>query len=141
MKLPKIWLGKLRQVLNLCTMSSQLIVLEFTRLRQRYPEYFSRVDVFYSVMQLLNSYHFRLVVRNYILDAFDIKFDMEQLNELDEAHASSIVASTCDQQKSEENEHTESPSQGADKLVTQDVDIPKPKLQPKVVVVGGFQDI
>ncbi|KAJ2956653.1 hypothetical protein NQZ79_g7530 [Umbelopsis isabellina] len=130
---------------NVGDMSNHIIANEasknLARLRQRYPEYFSRVDVFYSVMQLLNSYHFRLVVRNYILDAFDIKFDMEQLNDLDEAHTNSLVLSTGEQQKSEENKHTESPSQGAEKLVIQEVDIPKPKLQPKVVVVGGFQDI
>jgi hypothetical protein len=85
-------------------------------------------------MQLLNSYHFRLVVRNYILDAFDLKFDMEQLDKLDEAHESSLVLSTGEPQK-------ESPSLGADQPMTKEADVPKPKLQPKVLVVGGFQDI
>ncbi|KAM3580575.1 hypothetical protein VKS41_007236 [Umbelopsis sp. WA50703] len=130
---------------NVGDMSNHIIANEasknLARLRQRYPEYFSRVDVFYSVMQLLNSYHFRLVVRNYILDAFDLKFDMEQLDKLDEAHESSLVLSTGEPQKSAQSHHVESPSLGADQPMTKEADVPKPKLQPKVLVVGGFQDI
>lgn len=89
-------------------------------------------------MQLLGSYHFRFAVRNYILDAFDLKFTIENLKELDDAHAGSVVAATGDQLESN-NDDDDDPEQRVKENT--DPDMPKPKLHPKVVVVGGFQDI
>ncbi|KAI8987675.1 Rapamycin-insensitive companion of mTOR, N-term-domain-containing protein [Mycotypha africana] len=54
------------------------------RLRHLYPESFKRIDLYYSVCQLLGSYHFRSTVRKYILEIFDVKFTSESLAELDE---------------------------------------------------------
>ncbi|KAI9257881.1 Rapamycin-insensitive companion of mTOR, middle domain-containing protein [Sporodiniella umbellata] len=63
-----------------------------TRLKQTYPEHFKRVDIYYSVCELLGSYHFRTPVRKYILDIFDMRFTNELLQSLDDLSTTSKTA-------------------------------------------------
>jgi hypothetical protein len=93
-------------------------------------------------MQLLGSYHFRFAVRNYILDAFGLIFTLENLKELEEAHSGSLVEAVGDQPDSTDEKVGDDPEQRQlDKAEDKEPDIPKPKLHPKVVFVGGFQEI
>jgi hypothetical protein len=113
-------------------------ILTLSRLRMRYPEYFGRVDVFYSVMQMLGCYHFRFAVRSYILDAFDLRFTTDNMKELDDVQASSSVVAPVEEIDSSAAE-TEEAEQGKNEEDAE-TDIPKPKLHPSVIIVGGFQD-
>lgn len=118
-----------------CVKHRQIILF---RLRMRYPEYFGRVDVFYSVMQMLGCYHFRFAVRSYILDAFDLRFTIDNIKELDDVQASSSVVAPVEAIETGAVE-TEEAEQGKNEEDAEP-DIPKPKLHPSVIIVGGFQD-
>ncbi|CAO3672310.1 unnamed protein product [Umbelopsis ramanniana] len=127
---------------NVGDMSNHIIANEasknLARLRMRYPEYFGRVDVFYSVMQMLGCYHFRFAVRSYILDAFDLRFTTDNIKELDDVQASSSVVAPVEEIDASAVE-TEEAEQGKNEEDAEP-DIPKPKLHPSVIIVGGFQD-
>ncbi|CAO3591777.1 unnamed protein product [Absidia cylindrospora] len=72
---------------NIGDMSNHILANEasknLAKLRHRHGDYFRNVQLYYSVCQLLGSYHFRSPVRKYILDAFDMRFTPELLEELD----------------------------------------------------------
>ncbi|RUS25161.1 hypothetical protein BC938DRAFT_472546 [Jimgerdemannia flammicorona] len=53
------------------------------KMKQRYPDYFKRLPLFHLAMQLIGSYHYRFEVRKYIVEMFDIRFDLHQLAVLD----------------------------------------------------------
>ncbi|SAL99279.1 hypothetical protein [Absidia glauca] len=72
---------------NIGDMSNHILANEasknLAKLRQKHGDYFKNVQLYYSVCQLLGSYHFRSPVRKYILEAFDMRFTPELLQELD----------------------------------------------------------
>ncbi|KAG0172866.1 hypothetical protein DFQ28_009870 [Apophysomyces sp. BC1034] len=123
---------------NIGNMSSHVTANEASRnlakVRQRFPEYFRRVDLYYSVCQLLGSYHFRLPVRKYVLEIFDMRFTPELLHELDtisasvETHEIHRVIMTGNEEK-EENSIRE-------RLDPYDAIVPQEKLEPKCVKIG-----
>ncbi|KAI9321769.1 Rapamycin-insensitive companion of mTOR, middle domain-containing protein [Dichotomocladium elegans] len=90
---------------NIGDMSNHILANEasknLAKLRQRHPDYFRKVDLFYCVCQLLGSYHFRAPVRKYILDIFDMRFTPSLLLELDAVahHPSSPRASSTEDQQ------------------------------------------
>ncbi|KAI8088648.1 Rapamycin-insensitive companion of mTOR, N-term-domain-containing protein [Halteromyces radiatus] len=73
---------------NIGDMSNHILANEASsnlrKLRQKHPDYFKNVQLYYSVCQLLGSYHFRSPVRKFILEAFDMRFTPELLQELDD---------------------------------------------------------
>ncbi|KAI7853777.1 Rapamycin-insensitive companion of mTOR, middle domain-containing protein [Circinella umbellata] len=88
---------------NIGDMSNHILANEasknLAKLRQKHPNHFKRVDLFYCVCQLLGSYHFRTPVRKYILEIFDMRFTPELLQELDS------VAMVDEQQEDEEEKY------------------------------------
>ncbi|KAI9307439.1 Rapamycin-insensitive companion of mTOR, N-term-domain-containing protein [Cunninghamella echinulata] len=72
---------------NIGDMSNHILANEasknLAKLRQQHGDYFKNVELYYSVCQLLGSYHFRLPVRKYILEAFDMRFTPDMLKKLD----------------------------------------------------------
>ncbi|ORX62115.1 hypothetical protein DM01DRAFT_1298682 [Hesseltinella vesiculosa] len=72
---------------NIGDMSNHILANEasknLAKLRQLHVDHFKSVPLFYSVCQLLGSYHFRSSVRKYILEAFDIRFSHEAFDALD----------------------------------------------------------
>ncbi|CAO3594443.1 unnamed protein product [Absidia cylindrospora] len=92
---------------NIGDMSNHILANEasknLAKLRQRHNDYFKDVRLYYSVCQLLGSYHFRSPVRKYILEAFDMQFTTELLDELD------TLATNMDEQKRQEKSSTTVP--------------------------------
>ncbi|ORZ19033.1 Rapamycin-insensitive companion of mTOR, N-term-domain-containing protein [Absidia repens] len=92
---------------NIGDMSNHILANEasknLAKLRQRHNDYFKDVRLYYSVCQLLGSYHFRSPVRKYILEAFDMQFTTELLDELD------TLATKMDEQKRQEKSSTTVP--------------------------------
>lgn len=84
----------------------------FNRMKQRYPDYFKRIPLFYSAMQLIGSYHYRFPVRRYIVEMFDIRFNVDSLAVLD---------ALCEDDYDDNDVHTDSPSAENDESA--DVDI------------------
>lgn len=78
------------------------------------------MDLYYSVCQLLGSYHFRSPVRKYVLEKFDMRFTTDLLKELDEisASSSSITFTTTpkQQQSDEESVHRLLPAENVHDL-------------------------
>ncbi|PHZ16464.1 uncharacterized protein RHIMIDRAFT_62286 [Rhizopus microsporus ATCC 52813] len=101
------------------------------KLKQTHPESFKRVDLYYSVCQLLGSYHFRSPVRKYVLDIFDMRFTSELLKTLDDisAHTKTTNSIPFTMQPS-------STSSLNSITTTHTVNIPQEKLEPKVKKVG-----
>ncbi|KAI8394190.1 Rapamycin-insensitive companion of mTOR, N-term-domain-containing protein [Radiomyces spectabilis] len=95
---------------NTGDMSNHILANEasknLARLRQRYPDHFKRVDLYYSVCQLLGSYHFRSPVRKYVLDIFEMRFTPEQLLVLDEVAGSIGTPGTGETANTNENPTT-----------------------------------
>ncbi|KAF7728197.1 hypothetical protein EC973_006591 [Apophysomyces ossiformis] len=123
---------------NIGNMSNHVTANEASRnlakIRQRFPEYFKRVDLYYSVCQLLGSYHFRLPVRKYVLEIFDMRFTPELLDDLDAISAS---ADTHEEHRVIMNgkEETEETSM-QERLDSYDMNVPQEKLEPKCVKMG-----
>lgn len=53
------------------------------------------MDLYYSVCQLLGSYHFRSPVRKYVLEIFDMRFTTELLKELDDTSTTITSSAAC----------------------------------------------
>ncbi|RCI05307.1 hypothetical protein CU098_010819 [Rhizopus stolonifer] len=126
---------------NIGDMSNHILSNEasknLAKLKQVYPDAFKRVDLYYSVCQLLGSYHFRSPVRKYVLEIFDMRFTTELLKELDEI--SSTVATT-----SSITYTTTTPSSmpssfqkvAASSIVNPNDNVPQEKLEPKNKTMG-----
>ncbi|RUS19260.1 hypothetical protein BC937DRAFT_87759 [Endogone sp. FLAS-F59071] len=86
-----------------------------SKMKQRYPDYFKRIPLFYSAMQLISSYHYRFPVRRYIVEMFDIRFNADSLTILD---------ALCEADYDDNDAHTESLSaeneESADVNITPD---------------------
>jgi rapamycin-insensitive companion of mTOR len=113
----------------------------FYRLRQFYPDSFKRVDLYYSVCQLLGSYHFRSPVRKYVLEIFDMRFTTELLHELDEISATTTqcITFTCTNNSDTDEKHKVTPSNTTNStsaIMNPNDKIPKEKLEPKNVKLG-----
>ncbi|OAD02912.1 hypothetical protein MUCCIDRAFT_143465 [Mucor lusitanicus CBS 277.49] len=84
---------------NIGDMSNHILANEasknLARLKQVYPDSFKRVDLYYSVCQLLGSYHFRSPVRKYVLEIFEMRFTSELLQELDDLSATITQSTSC----------------------------------------------
>lgn len=108
------------------------------RLRQFYPDSFKRVDLYYSVCQLLGSYHFRSPVRKYVLEIFDMRFTTELLKELDEISATTTpcVAFTTTNNNDQPKAILANTTNSKSAIVNPNDSIPQEKLEAKQVRLG-----
>ncbi|OAD74296.1 hypothetical protein PHYBLDRAFT_111901, partial [Phycomyces blakesleeanus NRRL 1555(-)] len=117
---------------NIGDMSNHIMANEasknLAKLRQRYPESFQRVDLYYAVCQLLGSYHFRSPVRKYVLEIFDMRFTPELLQGLDDVAARLIPDEGWSNQDSQ-------PRLGSGHIHTETV-VQQEKLVPKTIKIG-----
>ncbi|KAI7903798.1 Rapamycin-insensitive companion of mTOR, N-term-domain-containing protein [Cokeromyces recurvatus] len=119
---------------NIGNMSNHILANEasknLAKLRQLYPEYFKKVNLYYSVCQLLGSYHFRSPVRKYVLEIFDMKFTTELLQELDDIAATTTTSSVA----------FTTPDQSLQKIPPiikkDDADVAQEILEPKIKQIG-----
>lgn len=52
-------------------------------MKHRYPEHFTRLNLYYAAVQLIGAYHYRFPIRKFILEIFEVKFDADALRVLD----------------------------------------------------------
>lgn len=116
--------------------TSRLLTLYHARLRQVYPDSFKRVDLYYSVCQLLGSYHFRLPVRKYVLEIFEMRFTSELLQELDDLSATITQSTSCIPftTTTSSDKSFQKPSTPA--IVNPNDSIPQEKLEAKTKTMG-----
>lgn len=55
------------------------------RLKSRHRELFSSPSLYYRVLEMLSTYHYRLAVRRYVLELFDISLDDRTAQEISAA--------------------------------------------------------
>ncbi|KAM0751148.1 hypothetical protein T439DRAFT_374032 [Meredithblackwellia eburnea MCA 4105] len=55
------------------------------KLKSRHRELFSSPTLYYRVLEMLSSYHYRLAVRRYVLDLFDISLDDQAARDISAA--------------------------------------------------------
>lgn len=55
------------------------------KIKQKYPEVFKSIPVYYRVLHLLRTCHYRATVRSYIIELFEIPLDSESVKGLLEA--------------------------------------------------------
>lgn len=106
------------------------------RLKQVYPESFKRVDLYYSVCQLLGSYHFRSPVRKYVLEIFDMRFTTELLKELDEISATTTPCIAFTTTSNNEKVILSNTTDSTSAIPNPSDSIPQEKLEPKQVKLG-----
>ncbi|KAI9291116.1 hypothetical protein K502DRAFT_368706 [Neoconidiobolus thromboides FSU 785] len=63
-------IGNLSNHILVGTASSALM-----RLKNKYPPYFQRGDIYYEVYEIIQHYHFRLTTRQFLFNLFDLPFN------------------------------------------------------------------
>ncbi|KAI9485740.1 MAG: Rapamycin-insensitive companion of mTOR, N-term-domain-containing protein [Benjaminiella poitrasii] len=126
---------------NIGDMSNHILANEasknLAKLRQSHPEYFKRVDLYYSVCQLFGSYHFRSPVRKYVLEIFDMRFTTELLQELDDiatTTAACVAFTTTNDSMLQKIPDTTTALSSIDNSTNKDV--VQETLEPKIKQVG-----
>ncbi|GAN00739.1 cytosolic regulator pianissimo [Mucor ambiguus] len=126
---------------NIGDMSNHILANEasknLARLKQVYPDSFKRVDLYYSVCQLLGSYHFRSPVRKYVLEIFEMRFTSELLQELDDLSANITQSTSCIPftTTTSSDKSFQKPSTPA-AIINPNDSIPQEKLEAKVKTMG-----
>ncbi|KAL8290440.1 hypothetical protein RQP46_002698 [Phenoliferia psychrophenolica] len=69
------------------------------RLKSRHRELFSSPSLYYRVLEMLSTYHYRLAVRRYVLELFDISLDDRAAQEISAA-GEDLLARTHDEGES-----------------------------------------
>jgi rapamycin-insensitive companion of mTOR len=117
-----------------------MIIKTIIRLRQLYPDSFKRVDLYYSVCQLLGSYHFRSPVRKYVLEIFDMRFTTELLKELDEISATTTPCITFTTTSNNDDQHNKAvlsnTTNSTSAIPNPNDKVPQEKLEAKYVKLG-----
>ncbi|GAA5806120.1 hypothetical protein HPULCUR_011649 [Helicostylum pulchrum] len=125
---------------NIGDMSNHILANEasknLARLKQVYPESFKRVDLYYSVCQLLGSYHFRSPVRKYVLEIFDMRFTTELLQELDQISATTTPCVAFTTTSNNEKAILSNTTNSTSAIPNPSDSIPQEKLEPKQVKLG-----
>lgn len=127
---------------NIGDMSNHILANEasknLARLKQFYPDSFKRVDLYYSVCQLLGSYHFRSPVRKYVLEIFDMRFTTELLKELDDISATTTpcVAFTTTSNDEQPKAKLANTTSSTSAIVNPNDSVPQEKLEAKQVRIG-----
>lgn len=94
------------------------------------------MDLYYSVCQLLGSYHFRSPVRKYVLEIFDMRFTTELLKELDEISATTTPCITFTTTSNKEQVVLSNTTNSTSAILNPNDSIPQEKLEAKHVKLG-----
>ncbi|KAK4705182.1 rapamycin-insensitive companion of mTOR, partial [Phenoliferia sp. Uapishka_3] len=69
------------------------------RLKLRHRELFSSPSLYYRVLEMLSTYHYRLAIRRYVLDLFDISLDDRSAQEISAAGEELVARNAEDEDR------------------------------------------